>query len=450
MTAHWLLDRLAEFGDRPSIVHRDQPVSYGELMDRIAEWHAILDRYGLHAGSVIAVRSDYSPDVCALFFAVALHRRVVVPLSTDEAIAHHLQASHARALFDFGNASRGEYTALSPAQSPPILKSLQDRTTPGLVVFSSGTTGRSKAALFDFDRLVQRYRTPRRGARTLVFLRLDHLGGIHTMLHTLAHGGTLVIGQERRPEDVVRAIERHRIEILPTTPTFLRMLLLSRGHERWDLSSLRLITFGTEPMPQSTLGALRRALPGATLKQTYGVTEVGVLPTRSRASDSLWLEVGGVGCEARVVDDVLWVRSPTAMLGYLDAPSPFDHDGWYNTQDVVEVDGPYIRILGRSTDLINVAGQKVYPSEVESVLLEMDNVSDATVWAERNPVTGQVVAARVSLVEPEDQQSLERRVHCFCRGRLADYKIPAVVEIAEHQQHGQRFKKIRPAATATA
>jgi acyl-CoA synthetase (AMP-forming)/AMP-acid ligase II len=319
-----------------------------------------------------------------------------------------------------------------------------------LVVFTSGTTGQGKAALFAFDRLVDRYRTPRPGYRTLVFLKLDHLGGIHTMLHTLAHGGTLVIGDERQPEAAARAIERHRIELLPTTPTFLRMLVISRVCERYDLSSLRLITYGTEPMPASTLESLRRSFPGVRLKQTYGLTELGVLPTRSRGSGSLWLEIGGRGCEARVLDDVLWLRSEMAMLGYLNAPSPFDEDGWYNTHDVVEVDGPYIRIVGRTIELINVGGQKVSPSEVESTLLEMEGVSEATVWGEANPVTGQIVAARLTLARPEDPAAFERRLHRFCRGRLAAYKIPAVVEIVEGAHHGQRFKKIRPGGAAPA
>lgn len=447
---HWLLERLTGFAPRAAIVYRDEATTYGELTARIEWWHSVLERKALPAGAVVAVRGDYSPEICALFLAVALHRRVVVPLPLDGALASYLEAGHAQGLFDLGDPERGRYTALSPGDSPPVLTRLRGRMTPGLVVFSSGTTGEPKAALFDFDALVDRYRTPRPAHRTLVFLLLDHLGGIHTMLHTLAHGGTLVIGHERRPEDVARAIERHRIEVLPTTPTFLRMLLISRVHERCDLSSLRMITYGTEPMPASTLEALQRALPGASLKQTYGLTEVGVLPTRSRAPGSLWLELGGVGCEARVVDDVLWVRSPTAMLGYLNAPSPFDEDGWYNTRDAVEVDGRYIRILGRTTDLINVGGQKVYPSEVESALLEMDNICDATVWGEPNPITGQIVAVRVSLVEPEDQGALERRLDRFCRARLAEYKIPVVIEIAGRQHHGQRFKKVRPGAPATA
>lgn len=450
LAPHWLLERLSGFSRGIAIVYRDEPVTYGELLERTDIWHSRLEATGLPRGSVIAIRGDYSPEVCALFLAVALQGRVVVPLPLEEEPGPYLEAVHAEALFGFGAADRARHTALPAAESPPILRRLREQAAPGLVVFSSGTTGRPKAALFDFDVLLDRYRTPRSGYRTLVFLLLDHLGGIHTMLHTLAHGGTLVIGQERRPEDIARVIERHRIAVLPTTPTFLRMLLLSGVHERRDLSSLRLITYGTEPMPPSTLEALRRALPGVTLKQTYGLTEVGVLPTRSRASGSLWLELGGVGCEARVVDNVLWVRSPTAMLGYLNAPSPFDEDGWYNTHDAVEVDGAYIRILGRTSDLINVGGQKVYPSDVESTLLEMDNVCEATVWGEPSPVTGQVVAARVTLAEPEEQQSLERRIVRFCRGRLADYKIPVIVEIAQREQHGQRFKKVRPGATERA
>jgi acyl-CoA synthetase (AMP-forming)/AMP-acid ligase II len=131
------------------------------------------------------------------------------------------------------------------------------------------------------------------------------------------------------------------------------------------------------------------------------------------------------------------------MLGYLNAPSPFDADGWYRTGDLVEVDGPYLRILGRSSEVINVGGEKVHPVEVEGVLLEVENVREATVWGARNAVTGQVVAARVSLERAEDRAALERRIHAFCRKRLAAYKVPVCVEIVDGGQAGPRFKKLR-------
>jgi acyl-CoA synthetase (AMP-forming)/AMP-acid ligase II len=131
------------------------------------------------------------------------------------------------------------------------------------------------------------------------------------------------------------------------------------------------------------------------------------------------------------------------MLGYLNLASPFDAEGWFNTGDAVEVDGRLLRILGRVSDLINVGGLKVYPAEVEDTLLALENVLDATVWGQANAVTGQVVAARVSLTLPEDAAAFERRLHEFCRGRLESYKIPAVVEIVDGAHHGERFKKVR-------
>lgn len=446
---HWLRDRLSEFASREAIVHRDHSTTYEQLVGRCEEWLPVLALAGLASGSVVAIRGEFSPGTCALFLAVLSRRGVVATLPPGEDASPYLDHAHVEALFDFAAPDAWALHRRTPAAPPPLLTRLRERGTPGLIVFSSGTTGHSKAALFDLDTLVARYRSPRPARRTLVFLLLDHLGGIHTMLHTLAHGGTMVIPDGRQPDTVARAIERHRVEILPTTPTFLRMLVISDATSRYDLSSLRLITYGTEPMPMSTLAALGQSFPGVRLKQTYGLTELGVLPTRSRGSDSPWLELGGIGCEARVVDDVLWLRSETPMLGYLNAPSPFDEDGWYNTHDLVQVDGPYIRILGRATELINVGGEKVYPSEVESLLLQMDNIRDATVWGERNPITGQVVAARVSLAQPEDPESLERRIHLFCRGRLAAHKIPVVVEVVEHDHHGPRFKKVRPRAAET-
>src|SRR5262249_21109181 len=154
----------------------------------------------------------------------------------------------------------------------------------------------------------------------IVFLLLDHLGGVNTLLHLLSNGGTAITVESRSPEPVCRAIEDHRVELLPTSPTFLNMLLMSKAYEAYDLSSLRTITFGTEPMPETTLRMLRERFPVVKPKQTYGLTELGVFPTRSRDDDSLWFKLSGPGVETQVRDGSLWVRSATAMLGYLNAP----------------------------------------------------------------------------------------------------------------------------------
>ena len=314
---------------------------------------------------------------------------------------------------------------------------------PASVLFSSGSTGRHKAAVHDLDRLLRKYQVGRHRYRTLVFLQLDHIGGVNTLFYTLSNGGAVVVAPDRSPDAVAEAIEAHRVELLPTSPTFLNLLLLSGAHRRHDLSSLRLITYGTEPMPQATLDRMAAAFPGVKLLQTYGLTELGILRSQSREPGSLWVRVGGEGYETKVVDGRLWIRAESAMLGYLNAPSPFDEHGYFDTGDRVDVDGEWLRILGRDTDLINVGGSKVYPAEIEDVLLSLDNVADVSVHGEPNPLTGQVVVATVVLDHPEPLDAFKARLRLYCRARLAAYKVPARVVQASGPLHSSRYKRMR-------
>jgi acyl-CoA synthetase (AMP-forming)/AMP-acid ligase II len=155
------------------------------------------------------------------------------------------------------------------------------------------------------------------------------------------------------------------------------------------------------------------------------------------------VKVGGEGFETRIVDGMLQIKAQSAMLGYLNAPSPFTDDGWFLTNDVVEQDGEWLRILGRKSELINVGGEKVYPAEVESVIQELDNVRDVTVRGQRHAIIGQIVTARVTLERPEPVRDFTLRLKKFCAGRLEPFKIPVKVEIADETQFGARFKRMR-------
>ncbi|MEO8679649.1 MAG: fatty acid--CoA ligase family protein, partial [Vicinamibacterales bacterium] len=296
--------------------------------------------------------------------------------------------------------------------------------------------------LHDLGPLLEKFTTPRHTYRTLVFLQLDHIGGINTLFYTLANAGAVVVAPGRMPGEICEAIARHRVELLPTSPTFLKLLLLSEAHLRHDLSSLQLITYGTEPMPASTLTRIHAAFPNVKLLQTYGLSELGILRSQSRGPDSLWVRVGGEGYETKVVDDRLWVRAKSAMLGYLNAPSPFDADGFFDTGDLVEVDGEWLRILGRKSEVINVAGSKVFPMEVENTLLEMDRVEDVAVRGEPSAITGQAVVAAFKLTCDEPPAEFKTRMRLFCRDRLAAYKIPSKVEFGG-LVYSARFKKMR-------
>ena len=297
--------------------------------------------------------------------------------------------------------------------------------------------------LHDFSRVLEKFKKRTQKKVSLTFLMFDHIGGIDTLLNVLSNGGTMVTVPSREPEVVCAAMAKHRVHTLPTSPTFLNLLLISGAPAQHDLSALKVIAYGTEPMPQLTLERLRQAFPGVALVQTYGLSELGVLRSRSKDSGSLWLKFTHEGFETKVVDGTLWVRAQTAMLGYLNAPDLFDADGWFNTQDKVEVDGEHIRILGRASDLINVGGQKVYPAEVESLLLGLEGVRDVTVYGKPHPMMGSIVAARFTLAADEPLADFKRRMNAFCRAHLARFQTPVFVELSGPEQHGARFKKLR-------
>src|SRR6266487_5355410 len=445
MKRHWLTERLQSCGDRPALIWRNESWSFAQLCDGCDAWLGQLAQHGVEPGNTLAICGDYSPKLCTLLLAALLNRNIIIPLASETAPRWNRLMGLAQAQFAvrFDSYDSWHVTSFERAVSHPLLRELKERDAPGLVLFSSGSTGESKASVLDFNRLLAKFEVPRPGYRTLVFLLLDHIGGINTLLHGLCHGGTIVTIADRSPDAVCDSIERHRIQLLPTTPTFLRMLLIADAIRRHDLSYLEIITYGTEPMPPSTLAVMRGALPWVRFKQTYGLSELGILPTKSRDSGSVWLKLGNTGFEHKIVDDVLWIRSPSAMLGYLNAPSPFDADGWFNTQDLVERDGEYIRILGRKSELINVGGEKVHPTEIENILLQLDNVKDVTVRGVPNAVTGEVVAAKITPLGPEDSDALRRRVRQFCRARLERYKMPAVIDIVAEDHYGARFKKSR-------
>ncbi len=445
MAIGFLLDVFREHAADEALVFADRSYSYDWLVAAIAAAGAELERAGVAPGTVASLEADFSPAAIAHLLALLGRGAIVVPVAPTSEYARpeslRLAEVERRVLVGADEGVRVESTGRTGTH--PLYAALRGERHPGLVLFTSGSTGEPKAVVHDAVRLLAKYRTRRHRLRTLAFLLFDHIGGLDTLFQALANAGALVIPRGRTPEEVGATIARHRVEVLPASPSFLAMMLLGEIPRRHDLSSLRYVTYGAEVMPQAILDRLAAAFPGVTLLQKYGITELGTLRSHSRANDSLWVKVGGEGFQTRVVDGLLEIKAASSMLGYLNAPSPFTPDGWFMTGDAVEVKGEYLRVLGRASDLINVGGQKVYPAEVEGVIQELDNVREAAVSGERHPFTGQVVVARVALREPEDPLALERRVRAHCRARLAAYKVPVKVTIAAGDLHSERQKTLR-------
>jgi len=440
-----VLERMRGFGDRPALFHQNTLLSYREFVGEIDAWTQRLRAEGVGAGTVCVVMGDYTPRSCAIMFALMQLAAIAVPLTavSTRDPSELMEMAGVRLYIEPDAAGGPVVRTLAPQAENALIESFRPGGKPGLVVFTSGSTGKPKGILHDFERVMRKFVQQRAGWRTVLFLMFDHFGGMNTLLSTFAYGGVGVCLEQRVPDVVCRTIEAARATLLPTTPTFLNLLLVSNAHRTSDLSSVELITYGTEVMPAATLERVRAAFPRAQIKQTYGLSELGVLRSRSEDDASTWVRIGGDGFEVKVKENLLYVRSEANMIGYLNAPSPFDDEGWMCTGDEVEVRGDYMRILGRKSELINVGGQKVYPAEIETVLLQADNVSDATVFGVPHPIMGHAIHARVTLASPEDPASVNQRLRTYCSERLTRHKIPMRFVIAETGQYSARFKKVR-------
>ena len=442
----WLVERFAEKPDATAFVHGDRAVDYASVVTQIDTFALLLRARGVKHSQLVCLVGDYSPEWFCMMLALAVNHNVIVPLTRTSVVEKDsaLAICGCDWLIELPESeAKPSFEKLSIAVDNALVAQLQKQGTPGLILFSSGSTGQPKAILHDFDKVAAKFIARRPPVVAIPFLMVDHFGGINTILGIVANLGTVVTVADRSIDAICEAIERHRVELLPTTPSFLTMMMVSGVTRDHDLSSLKRITYGTEVMHQSTLDRLRSAFPGVALQQTYGLSEVGVMRSKSRDDGSLWLKLGGEGFQTKVVDDVLWIKSDFAMLGYLNAPSKFDADGWFNTQDRVEVEDGHFRILGRTTDLINVGGQKVYPSEIEEVILQMENISDVAVFGEPHPLLGSIVVAKVLTIASETVPDLKRRIRTQCATVLSNYKVPTKVVLADGPLYNSRQKKVR-------
>jgi acyl-CoA synthetase (AMP-forming)/AMP-acid ligase II len=425
--------------------------TYGDLLRETSQDSETLVERGISSGHVVVTAGEFSLRHLSLFFSLAKLGAVNVPLPEvgDSEVGKCAAIANATHLLVVTPDGRWTLEPTSRCVTNPLLNRFLERKEAGLVVFTSGSTGDKKAILHCMSKLLGKFTVRRKRVRTISFLKLDHVGGINTVLHALSNLGMVLFPRTRSVDEICRLIEVHKLQLLPTTPSFLNLLLLSGSHLQYDLSSLELITYGTEVMPDLTLKRLHAAFPGVKLQQTYGLSELGVLRSKSRESDSLWVKIGGGGFDTRVMNGTLWIRADSAMEGYLNHPNPFIEGGWYDTGDQVEVDGEFVRFLGRESEIINVGGEKVFPAEVENFLLGLSDVKDAIVSSEPNPLLGNIVVAHIVRTSDGTEAEALQRVKTACRQCLRRYMVPVKLYFVSELEYSDRYKKLRKRTVAS-
>ncbi|WP_103645381.1 ANL family adenylate-forming protein [Campylobacter concisus] len=429
-----------------AIIYNGKKYSYNELYIKIKEIENFI-KDKIKSGEVVAILADYSFVSIALFFALYENKNIIAPITSTskKEIDGKVKESFSTKIINLENENL-VITNIKSEASHKIINDLQTSKCAGLILFSSGSTGAPKAMIHNLDTLVDSYGDKKqKQINMLVFLMFDHIGGINTMLNILSMNATMIIPQNRNADDICQLIEEYKIAVLPSSPTFLNLILINRSYEKYDLSSLRMITYGTETMPEGLLNRLKAVFSKVKFLQTFGTSETGIAATSSKSSSSTFMKIDDENLEYKIVDNELWLRSKTQILGYLNrSMESFTNDGWFKTGDLVELDNEgFIKIIGRNKEIINVGGQKVLPSEVESVLLGMDEIEDCLVYGEQNAITGQSVSCDVVLKSGVEADGLKILVRKFCKDKLDNFKIPTRVNVVQKTKLTERFKKSR-------
>ena len=429
-----------------AIIYNGKKYSYNELYIKIKEIENFI-KDKIKSGEVVAILADYSFVSIALFFALYENKNIIAPITSTskKEIDGRVKESFSTKIINLED-EKLVITNIKSEASHKIINDLQNAKCAGLILFSSGSTGAPKAMIHNLDTLVDSYGDKKqKQINMLVFLMFDHIGGINTMLNILSMNATMIIPQNRNADDICQLIEEYKIAVLPSSPTFLNLILINRSYEKYDLSSLRMITYGTETMPEGLLNRLKAVFSKVKFLQTFGTSETGIAATSSKSSSSTFMKIDDENLEYKIVDNELWLRSKTQILGYLNrSMESFTNDGWFKTGDLVELDNEgFIKIIGRNKEIINVGGQKVLPSEVESVLLGMDEIEDCLVYGEQNAITGQSVSCDLVLKSGVEADGLKILVRKFCKDKLDNFKIPTRVNVVQKTEFTERFKKSR-------
>ena len=316
------------------------------------------------------------------------------------------------------------------------------------ILFTSGTTGRSKGVMSAHRQSLAVARAWARCGqlssddRYLVINPFFHSFGFKAgILACLVSGATVVPQAVFDAGQAMRLVEAERITVLPGAPTVYQMILDHPERGSRDLSSLRLAVTGAADVPVALVERIRRELGFDVVLTGYGLTEA-VVATMCRPGDAAETVAStsgrpAAGFEVRIegaaqpgdVGEIL-LRGPNLMLGYLDDPvatkAAIDPDGWLHTGDAGRLDAAgYLAISGRLTDMYICGGFNVYPAEVEQALARLDSVAESAVIGVPDARLGEV--GRAYVVTRPGHALDEVQVLAFCRERLANYKVPRQV-----------------------
>ncbi|MCI0572771.1 MAG: AMP-binding protein [Myxococcaceae bacterium] len=456
--------------DAEALVLGERLVSYAQFAVEVERTAASLyHRFGVRPGARVGMLLGNCLEFAFVFYACQRLGAIAMPLGTRNAgpeLAYMLAHAGAKVLVGEPHLLERVQGAELPELAHWLTPDALDHVAPAApdvhigeddiacILYTSGTTGRPKGATlthFNFTHTVLHYQHGLGlGAeeRTLVAVPLFHVTGLAAQLLLMVHlGGCSVILAEFKADRFLDALEKERITHTVVVPSIYVLCLRNPRAEGMTLPHWRVAGYGGAPMPESCVTELAQRFPGLRMHNIYGATET-CSPTTLNPADRALSHSSSVGqalpcAELRVVDEQgrdvapgasgeLLIKGPMVVPGYWDNPeanrSSFVDGGYWRSGDMASIDAEgQVRILDRKKDMLSRGGYKVYCVEVENVLYQHPAVLEAAVIGVPDAVLGERVK---TVLVPRAGAELQREeLRAFCAERLADYKVPELVDV---------------------
>jgi long-chain acyl-CoA synthetase len=454
--------------ERIALVFEGQTWTYTELNERSSQAAGLFAEDGLLAGDRIALYLPNGPEFAIAYLGILKLGAIAVSISTGwkhNELHYVLKNCEARAVVtvpelreNLPSASVEQvyvcdeaFAAILKSADPlPRARAMQP-DDPAAIVYTSGTTGRPKGAVLSHSNVVrnieakQRYLGIRPDDRGILFLPLYHCFGQNAIFNAMLQAGAAVVLHRRFDlEQVLRSIADHRVTMFFGVPANF-IVLLARRPVR-DVASVRYWFSAAAPLSLEIENAWREMF-SAPIFQGYGLSETSPFASYNHLSDhrpgSIGVPIEGV--EIKVLDPSsgaecadgekgeIVVRGHNVMLGYWARPEETElvmRGGWFHTGDIGRRDADgYFYVEDRLSDMVISGGVNVYPAEVENVLHAHPAVAEAAVYGVREPLLGEQV--RADIVLRPDATASEHEIRRYCRQRMAEVKVPAIVRFVQ-------------------
>jgi long-chain acyl-CoA synthetase len=442
-----------------ALVQGDLRVSYEELVALIESVALDLQGKGVAQGQLVAVRVPNSIACIVLTYAIWRCGAAVMPIAAEltamevESIVEHIRPHFLISECKSGSSGlvicpriNTAFFIEKCAGNPDGSFSLADLA---FVRFTSGTTGAFKGVALCHLTIVDRITALNRVLQissddTVVWVLSMAHHFVSTIVLYLTSGATIVLSAGMPGERILDAVEKEKATIVYAAPFHYGLMAADTSNR--SMPSIRLAISTAVSLPESVYTHFYNRF-GLPVRQAYGIIETGLVCVNTAQPFQHIASVGQVvsGYEIEIRDSEtpsenglplgrIFVRGP----GFFDAYcSPFrsaDHvldNGWFDTGDIGRVDSDgFVYILGRCKDVINIAGMKVFPQEVEQVLNEHPGVCESRVFSIDSTRQGETVAAEVVLCGTESMIT-QRDLRSYCRCRLAAYKIPETIRFVD-------------------